>query len=575
MKNAICTEKFTPDTQNALISLNNERPSSVLSTNPNPMKSHLLALLAATVLLGFLQSARADTDITFQDFYDALSPDGDWVELEEYGYCWRPFVDDHWRPYTDGQWVYTEAGYTWFSNEPWGWATYHYGRWTKVKNWGWVWVPGYEWGPAWVSWRTNDDYIGWAALPPEAVWEPSTGISVYVDVDYGIGPDWYAFCPVTYFCAPRLRTVCLPWRNNITIINNTVNITRIRNVNNGIIFNDGPNIEVINRRAATPLRRARLEREGNFNLADLREGRLRSRLDGDTLKIPAPRVENKESRPTKIAGRAGSNQINRGWEAAAKNPELAQAYRDRVRQEAEKSGRKPHKEFNNPAPQDQPPKSQAGVISNRPEDANRPLTGEAFPQPSPTPRNRRGDIQDQPPAQNDSQRQQRDEELRNRILEQRQQQNQEIEQRRQRQQDQQQETPDRQQQQQAAPQQSAQQEANENARRQQAEQARDKVLRAQQEFEARREAAKQQRQQEQQSQIQQQQEAARQQQQRKQAQEQERQQAQEQQRQQAQEQERQAQQQQQQQSQMQQLQQQMQQQRQERQQQRQERRQGN
>lgn len=547
------------------------------------MKSHLLALLAATFLLGFLQSSRADTDITFQDFYDALSPDGDWVELEEYGYCWRPFVDDHWRPYTDGQWVYTDAGYTWLSNEPWGWATYHYGRWTKVKNWGWVWVPGYEWGPAWVSWRTNDDYIGWAALPPEAVWEPSAGINVYVDVDYGIGPDWYAFCPVTYFCAPRLRTVCLPWRNNITIINNTVNITRIRNVNNGIIFNDGPNIEVINRRAATPLRRARLERENNLDIAALREGRVRSRLEGDTLKIPAPHVENKESRPAKIAGRAGSSQINRGWEAADKNPELVQAYRERIREEAAKSGRRPHKELNIPAPQDQPPKSQAGVISNRPEDANRPITAEAAtPPPAATPRNRRSEIQDQPPAQNDPQRQQREEELRNRILEQRRQQNQETEQRRQRQQDQQQQVPDRQQQQQAAQQQAAQQEANENARRQQAEQARDKVLRAQQEFEARREAARQQRQQEQQQQPQvqqQQQEATRQQQQqRQQAQEERRQQAAQEQQRKAQEQQRQAQQQQQQQQDQQQQQsqmQQLQQQRQERQQQRQERRQGN
>jgi DNA segregation ATPase FtsK/SpoIIIE-like protein len=543
------------------------------------MKSHLLALLAATVLLGFLQSARADTEITFQDFYDSLSPDGDWVELEEYGYCWRPFVDDQWRPYTDGQWVYTDAGYTWLSNEPWGWATYHYGRWTKVKNWGWVWVPGYEWGPAWVSWRTNDDYIGWAALPPEAVWEPSTGFSVFVDIDYGIGPDWYAFCPVTYFCAPRLRTVCLPWRNNITIINNTVNITKIRNVNNGIIFNDGPDINIINRRADSPLRRLRLERERNIDVAALREGRIKSRLEGDTLKIPAPRVENKQGRPTKIAGRAGSTQINRGWDSAVKNPELAKVYRDRIREEAERSGRRPHKEFTEKPPQEQPPRSSAGVIGDRPTDPSQPNTTEGSNPPTSTPRqqDRRREIQNQPPGEGDPQRQQREEELRNRILEQRQQQN---EQRRQRQQENDQGTQDpqqrqqeiqqqlqerrerQQQQQQANQQQAAQQEAAENTRRQQAEQARDKALRAQQEFEARREAARQQRQQEQQQQQQQQQETSRRQDQQRQ------QQAQEQQRQQ----------QQQQQSQIQQLQQQMQQQRQERQQQRQERqqqRQGN
>ena len=45
---------------------------------------------------------------------------------------------------------------------------YHYGRWTKVEDEGWCWIPDYEWGPAWVSWRESDDYVGWAPLPPES-----------------------------------------------------------------------------------------------------------------------------------------------------------------------------------------------------------------------------------------------------------------------------------------------------------------------------------------------------------------------------------------------------------------------
>lgn len=296
-------------------------------------------LLFAIFLWGSVAVSRAEDSITFQDFYDALTPHGDWVELADYGYCWRPFVDDHWRPYTDGQWVYTDAGYTWLSNEPWGWATYHYGRWTKVQGWGWVWVPGYEWGPAWVSWRANDEYIGWAALPPEAVWTPSAGFSVFVDIDYGIGPDWYAFCPVRYFCAPRLRTVCLPWRSNLSLINSTANITRICNNPGGIIFNTGPDVNVINRCAEMPLRHARLACERQIDRGRLREGHLQSHLDGGTLRVPSPHVRASDARPTRISGRAGAGQIHSGWESAAANPEAARQYQDRLRAEARNSGR--------------------------------------------------------------------------------------------------------------------------------------------------------------------------------------------------------------------------------------------
>jgi hypothetical protein len=62
------------------------------------------------------------------------------------------------------------------SEEPFGWATFHYGRWTRLRNIGWIWVPGDEWAPAWVSWRKSNDYIGWAPLPPEARFDRRRGI---------------------------------------------------------------------------------------------------------------------------------------------------------------------------------------------------------------------------------------------------------------------------------------------------------------------------------------------------------------------------------------------------------------
>src|SRR3954464_2631010 len=44
------------------------------------------------------------------------------------GGVWEPAqVEVGWRPYTRGRWVQSDYGWTWLSNEPWGWATYHYG----------------------------------------------------------------------------------------------------------------------------------------------------------------------------------------------------------------------------------------------------------------------------------------------------------------------------------------------------------------------------------------------------------------------------------------------------------------
>ena len=87
-------------------------------------------------------------------FYDDLAPYGRWVEVDGPGPVWVPYhVAADWRPYQLGHWVYTDYGWTWASDEDWGWAVYHYGRWNFDASYGWVWAPGSEWGPAWVAWH--------------------------------------------------------------------------------------------------------------------------------------------------------------------------------------------------------------------------------------------------------------------------------------------------------------------------------------------------------------------------------------------------------------------------------------
>ena len=64
------------------------------------------------------------------NFYGGNNPNC-WNSTDTaYGWSWTPYdVPIDWRPYSVGRWVYTDDGWTWMSQEPWGWATYHYGRW--------------------------------------------------------------------------------------------------------------------------------------------------------------------------------------------------------------------------------------------------------------------------------------------------------------------------------------------------------------------------------------------------------------------------------------------------------------
>ena len=105
--------------------------------------------------------------ISYQVFYDQLSPYGQWVDYPDYGYVWLPNVGSDFYPYSsEGRWVMTEYGWTWLSNYDWGWAPFHYGRWDYDNFYGWYWVPDNIWGPAWVIWRRAPGYYGWTPMGP-------------------------------------------------------------------------------------------------------------------------------------------------------------------------------------------------------------------------------------------------------------------------------------------------------------------------------------------------------------------------------------------------------------------------
>ncbi len=304
--------------------------------------------------------------VNFDFFYSSLKEDGSWLDSADYGYVWQPKVavdKPDWRPYTDGSWSRTGQGWTWVSNENFGWATYHYGRWTRLETTGWAWVPGYEWAPAWVAWRSSpkyaerntarrpvsrpvsrgvrvtetDEYIGWAPLPPEAVFDYSTGFGPGVDAYYDIGPSNYSFVSVAYFGAPSLYAVVRPAYDNFGYFGSTVGATNLSYVGGGsYIYAGGPSYELLSPVLINPIPILALSaRPATFySGAALTSAALANQVQGNQLLVSAPAV----TRPAgiapgtvglpKVAGVAApararavaAEGVQRGWQGSKLDP---------------------------------------------------------------------------------------------------------------------------------------------------------------------------------------------------------------------------------------------------------------
>jgi len=294
------------------------------------MKTKLLPFAVLAALL--ITPLRSRAEVTIDVFYDSLDPYGDWMEVADYGYCWQPRdVSAEWRPYTLGEWVYTDAGWTWLSEEPFGWATYHYGRWLRLESRGWVWVPDTQWGPAWVSWRDSDRYVGWAPLPPETRRVVDVGLGSWVDSYFDVGPTAYTFVELRHFGSPRIADVVLAPRDNVTIVRETRNVTNVKVLNN-VVVNYGPDYGAVARAADRPIRKLRLERQ-NADPTNARTD-FRSRIEGETVKVVAPRITGQPSaKPRRVAPQVQAPQIDRGWREAGP-ADQTEALRAKLKAEA-------------------------------------------------------------------------------------------------------------------------------------------------------------------------------------------------------------------------------------------------
>lgn len=177
-------------------------------------------------------SAQYRDDVSYQTFYDQLSPYGNWIEYPDYGYVWQPNMGNDFRPYSSGgHWVWSDDyEWVWVSDYDWGWAPFHYGRWFSDAHYGWLWVPGYEWSSAWVAWRDGGDYYGWAPLRP----------GINVGINFSIGSyappdDYWCFTPRQYITSYNIYDHCIDRRNNFGILRNTSIINNFNYGRNGFV----------------------------------------------------------------------------------------------------------------------------------------------------------------------------------------------------------------------------------------------------------------------------------------------------------------------------------------------------
>src|SRR5438270_2235432 len=284
------------------------------------MKKLLFVFAVGVLLLPFAPLAKSQ-EVSIDFFYNNLNG-GSWIEVGNYGYCWQPDVavsDPSWRPYADGYWAYTDEGWTWVSYEDFGWATYHYGRWVKLADYGWVWRPGYEWGPAWVSWCFGGGYAGWAPLPPETevVYEsrPLTG---HLDVEFDIGPGYYNFVDVRYIGEPVLRSRIVDVSQNVTYINQTVNVTNIT-YKNKTVYNYGPDLNTVNQYSSRPIQKLKLERQANVDVTAAAKSGGLTKVQGNALVVAAPMKINKSAKqivPPTVKTKVAESRVEHGWSVA-------------------------------------------------------------------------------------------------------------------------------------------------------------------------------------------------------------------------------------------------------------------
>lgn len=175
--------------------------------------------------------AQPTTEAVQDETRNVLSQYGSFVQHPKYGEVWVPTVTPQgWHPYPPCHWVNTRQ-YGWYFNDatPWGQIVHHYGRWFHDEQMGWIWIPGAEFSPGWVVWRTSPQWIGWApTLPDEDI--------KTVSVDEFNNSDQWIFMDVAKFSTGCAESAVVAQQQIPMLLKQTKYVTLLEYVDGIAVF---------------------------------------------------------------------------------------------------------------------------------------------------------------------------------------------------------------------------------------------------------------------------------------------------------------------------------------------------
>jgi hypothetical protein len=285
--------------------------SEIIIQNTMKTKNKMLALLFIVIIAIIATSGKVSAqqnNISFQVFYDQLSPYGQWVDNPEFGNVWIPDAGPDFVPYsTRGYWIMTDYGWTWLSDYSWGWAPFHYGRWSYDNSFGWFWVPDYEWGPAWVNWRGSEGYYGWAPM------QPGVSISMSFGMDYNSHYDHWNFVSYRNFGRSDMNRYYVNRDDHERIIRNStvINNTYIDNSRHST-YVTGPSRDDVQRASGRKVRPVSIQ-ESSIPEQKVSNGNLhiyRPQVTRSSSAVNQPKNETVPGRPENVS-KPVANEIER------------------------------------------------------------------------------------------------------------------------------------------------------------------------------------------------------------------------------------------------------------------------
>ena len=322
-------------------------------------KIKILAILLGVIISSVMFSKQASAqqaNVSFQVFYDELSPYGQWIDDPNYGYIWIPDAEQDFVPYSsNGYWVLSDYGWTWVSDYDWGWAPFHYGRWDYDNDYGWFWLPDNQWGPAWVTWRRANGYYGWSPM------RPGISISLSFGRGYDRDRDYWMFVRDRDLQRRDISRYYIDRDNHDRIIRNSTVINRTyvdsRRHSTYVSGPDRSDVQRIIGRSVRPVSIRDNSRPGqsmnNYQLQIYRP-QVRKSSDRDNRPVPKqvkrpdnmrqPSVRNESSRPGNENRQTTQPQRqNNQYQRQAIPPQQIQKQQQREKEIVEQNVKKEHK----------------------------------------------------------------------------------------------------------------------------------------------------------------------------------------------------------------------------------------